>query len=151
MAKVFRGKDIGLLVRQTERLFEQVYIAKPKCSRNSSIEGFLVGLNFKGRDVIGLTSEHLNLWDALTTLNHLQNFSSVYFEKEEEKGHEVKFVACGKNETLDPDMTYALETDAIRVDEKEEKGEIEGGKKVGEKRAYKYLEPVQGPINAPYK
>ena len=120
VAKVFRGKDIGLLVQQTERIFDQVFIAKPKCSRNSSIEGFLVGLGFKGRDAIGLTSEKVNLWDALTTLNHLHNFSSVYFEKEEERGKEVKFVACGKNETLDPDMNYALETDAII--EKEEKG-----------------------------
>ena len=78
IAKVFRGKDIGLLVKQTKCLFNEVYIAKPKCSRNSSIEAFMVGIGFKGKEVIGLKSQRLNLWDALTTLNHLSNYNQIY-------------------------------------------------------------------------
>ena len=54
IAKVFRGKDIGLLVKQTRRFFKDVYIAKPKCSRNSSIEAFMVALGFVGKEQIGL-------------------------------------------------------------------------------------------------
>lgn len=57
IAKVFRGKDIGLLVKQTRRFFRDVYIAKPKCSRNSSIEAFMVALGFIGKEKIGLQSD----------------------------------------------------------------------------------------------
>jgi len=39
---------------------------------------------------------------------------------------------------LDADMNYELDVGVIEE------------KKVGEKRSYTYLEPVQGPINAPY-
>lgn len=56
IAKVFRGKDIGLLVKQTKCLFNEVYIAKPKACRNSSIEAFMVGIGFKGKEIIGLKS-----------------------------------------------------------------------------------------------
>jgi len=31
----------------------------------------MVGIGFKGKEVAGLKSDKLNLWDALTTLNHL--------------------------------------------------------------------------------
>jgi tRNA (cytidine32/guanosine34-2'-O)-methyltransferase len=54
IAKVFRGKDIGLLVKQTKKLFDNVYMAKPKTCRNSSIEAFMVATGFKGKEVIGL-------------------------------------------------------------------------------------------------
>jgi tRNA (cytidine32/guanosine34-2'-O)-methyltransferase len=54
IAKVFRGKDIGLLVKQTKCFFKEVYIAKPKTCRNSSIEAFMVGIGFKGSEQLGL-------------------------------------------------------------------------------------------------
>lgn len=38
VAKIFRGKDIGLLYSQLKIFFTEVYCAKPKSSRNSSIE-----------------------------------------------------------------------------------------------------------------
>ena len=57
-------------------------------------------------------SEELNNWDLLTTLNHLKNFSPVYFEEDEldddDEQDIVKFVACGKDEPFDPDMSYPL-------------------------------------------
>lgn len=88
-----------------------MYCAKPKCSRNSSIEGFVVAKNFKGKQVIGLTSDRLNLWDALTTINHLKNFESIYnCDEEEEIEDIIPFVACGKNEVFDADMNYSLNT-----------------------------------------
>ena len=44
VAKIFRGKDITLLYSQLKIFFAEVYCAKPKSSRNSSIEvGWLVG------------------------------------------------------------------------------------------------------------
>jgi len=131
IAKVFRGKDIGLLVKQTKLLFDHVYIAKPKCSRNSSIEAFMVGVGFKGKETIGLESDRLNLWDALTTLNHLHNFSDIYNGQAEQNVEEeedlVEFIACGKDEVLDPDMNYTLEDDPL---EGHLEGALEGDEKL---------------------
>ena len=42
VAKIFRGKDIGLLYAQLKLFFAEVTCAKPKSSRNSSIEAFVV-------------------------------------------------------------------------------------------------------------
>lgn len=42
VAKIFRGKDVSLLYSQLRLFFKRVTIAKPKSSRNSSIESFVV-------------------------------------------------------------------------------------------------------------
>ena len=42
VAKIFRGKDVTLLYAQLRIFFRRVTIAKPKSSRNSSIESFVV-------------------------------------------------------------------------------------------------------------
>lgn len=42
VAKIFRGKDNDLLTNQLLILFQEVYVAKPKSSRHSSIEAFVV-------------------------------------------------------------------------------------------------------------
>ena len=82
MAKIFRGKDIGLLLHQIKQLFQEVYCAKPKSSRNSSIEGFVVAkgfqLNISPEKPLILHTKQLNVWDALTTINHLKNYENVY-------------------------------------------------------------------------
>ena len=46
VAKIFRGKDIGLLYNQLKCFFPKVTCAKPKSSRNSSIEAFVVCENY---------------------------------------------------------------------------------------------------------
>ena len=145
VAKIFRGKDVNLVLRQIKLLFTDVWIAKPKCSRNSSIEGFVVGKGFKGREAVGLKSDQLNLWDALTTLNHLKNFASIYYDEEEEKEEDiVPFVACGLLEELDADMNYSLKTKLVGESDTGLGSETESG-------AYNYLEPRQKPIDPPYK
>lgn len=42
VAKIFRGKDVSLLYSQLRVFFAEVTVAKPKSSRNSSIESFVV-------------------------------------------------------------------------------------------------------------
>ncbi|XP_054723046.1 putative tRNA (cytidine(32)/guanosine(34)-2'-O)-methyltransferase, partial [Uloborus diversus] len=42
VAKIFRGKDVTLLYSQLKIFFENVTVAKPRSSRNSSIESFAV-------------------------------------------------------------------------------------------------------------
>lgn len=42
VAKIFRGRDVSLLYSQLRCFFEEVTVAKPKSSRNSSLESFVV-------------------------------------------------------------------------------------------------------------
>lgn len=46
VAKVFRGRDVGLLYAQLKVFFPRVAVAKPKSSRSSSIESFVVCQGF---------------------------------------------------------------------------------------------------------
>jgi tRNA (cytidine32/guanosine34-2'-O)-methyltransferase len=46
VAKIFRGKDTSLLYSQLKIFFPTVTIVKPKSSRNSSIESFVVAQNY---------------------------------------------------------------------------------------------------------
>lgn len=46
VAKIFRGKDISLMIAQLRVFFAQVHVVKPKSSRTSSIEAFVVCRQF---------------------------------------------------------------------------------------------------------
>ena len=46
VAKIFRGRDVGLIYTQLKLLFESVVCAKPTASRNASIESFVVCRGF---------------------------------------------------------------------------------------------------------
>ncbi|EME50276.1 hypothetical protein DOTSEDRAFT_165386 [Dothistroma septosporum NZE10] len=47
VAKIFRGKDVDLLYAQLKVVFERVTVAKPRSSRASSVEAFIVCTNFR--------------------------------------------------------------------------------------------------------
>lgn len=47
VAKIFRGRDANLLYSQLRLLFNRVTIAKPRSSRSSSIEAFVVCHDFR--------------------------------------------------------------------------------------------------------
>src|SRR5262249_28950161 len=42
VAKIFRGRNVDLLYAQLKLVFERVHVAKPRSSRESSIEAFVV-------------------------------------------------------------------------------------------------------------
>ncbi|KUJ12296.1 FtsJ-domain-containing protein [Mollisia scopiformis] len=46
VAKIFRGRNVDLLFAQLKIFFERVIVAKPRSSRASSVEAFVVCLNF---------------------------------------------------------------------------------------------------------
>jgi len=50
VAKIFRGRDIDLLYSQLGLLFDKVICAKPRSSRASSLEAFIVCLGYKPRE-----------------------------------------------------------------------------------------------------
>jgi len=47
VAKIFRGRNVDLLYAQLKLFFEKVVVAKPRSSRASSIEAFIVCINFQ--------------------------------------------------------------------------------------------------------
>ncbi|KAH6569877.1 hypothetical protein BASA50_003619 [Batrachochytrium salamandrivorans] len=121
IAKIFRGKDISLLFAQMRLFFPLVDVAKPRSSRDSSIESFIVCRNYTPPSgyvptmINPLLDLDYNFENELTGVNR-----SI-----------VPFMACGDLSGFDSDMTYPLP-------------ETEDGK-------YIPLEPVQAPINPPYK
>ncbi|SPO04835.1 probable tRNA 2`-O-ribose methyltransferase [Cephalotrichum gorgonifer] len=47
VAKIFRGKNVDLLYAQMKIFFERVVVAKPRSSRASSVEAFIVCIGFR--------------------------------------------------------------------------------------------------------
>ncbi|KAJ3672541.1 hypothetical protein LUZ60_007262 [Juncus effusus] len=124
IAKIFRGKDTSLLYSQLKIFFGQVTIAKPKSSRNSSIEAFVVCEKYKApagfdeKDLHRLLEKvgspcGLNDFDCRS--GWLEGGNKVY----------IPFLACGDLSGYDSDRSYPLSN--------------------------RVLDPVQPPINPPYK
>lgn len=47
VAKIFRGRNVDVLYAQLKLFFEKVVVAKPRSSRASSVEAFIVCVNFR--------------------------------------------------------------------------------------------------------
>jgi len=47
VAKIFRGRNVDLLYAQLKIFFDRVYVAKPRSSRASSVEAFIVCIDFR--------------------------------------------------------------------------------------------------------
>ncbi|KAK6641637.1 putative tRNA (cytidine(32)/guanosine(34)-2'-O)-methyltransferase [Polyplax serrata] len=121
VAKIFRGKDVTLIYSQLKIFFEIVTVAKPRSSRNSSIEAFVVCQNYQPpEDYVPNMSNPL-LSDSYSDTNQLVGTNRFI----------VPFMACGDINAYDSDATYSLK--------------LEG------KKEYEYHEPTQAPINPPYK
>jgi tRNA (cytidine32/guanosine34-2'-O)-methyltransferase len=102
VAKVFRGENIDLLVAKLRIFFrEGVWVSKPKSSRNSSIECFIVGKGFCMPE--GYTPE--------------LSPDFCLLEKREDSSHRkqegiVQFLSCGDLSAWDADRNYTLEPDS---------------------------------------
>eukprot|EP01126_Amoeba_proteus_P015011 TRINITY_DN16668_c0_g1_i1.p1 TRINITY_DN16668_c0_g1~~TRINITY_DN16668_c0_g1_i1.p1 ORF type:complete len:298 (+),score=78.16 TRINITY_DN16668_c0_g1_i1:71-964(+) len=99
IAKIFRGKDTTLLYSQLKCFFELVSIAKPRSSRNSSIESFVVCQNYK--PPVGYVPTMLNpmLDMHYSSTTPLTGPNRIV----------VPFVACGDLSGYDADQNYTLD------------------------------------------
>ena len=127
VAKIFRGKDVSLLYSQLRCFFTEVTVAKPKSSRNSSIESFVVCRDFRPFDgfrpsMDGLLLDHKYL--SNTTLPEDQQQQAPLLGP---AAVVVPFVACGDLSGFDADKSYGLNDSS-----------------------YVYREPVQPPIHPNY-
>jgi tRNA (cytidine32/guanosine34-2'-O)-methyltransferase len=125
-AKIFRGKDISLLYSQLQLLFPHVSVVKPRSSRNSSIEAFVVCRQFLPPPTFRA--------EQLSALLDTAHGSTPECADAFATRVAVPFLACGDLKGWDSDMTYDLE-------EEEE----------GSGRAARLLEPLQPPIAAHYR
>ncbi|KAI4272382.1 MAG: hypothetical protein L6R38_006627 [Xanthoria sp. 2 TBL-2021] len=156
VAKIFRGKDIDLIYAQMRCFFDEVHCAKPRSSRASSLEAFIVcrgfrgvpeGVDLKG----GLGSEGFTksstpketlssrtpddgdsssqFVDGQRRTVRPDGITILEFEEDEmdDKRWIAPFVACGDLSAWDSDATYHLPKDRVSLD------------------------PVQPPTAPPYK
>ncbi|KAK3599583.1 hypothetical protein CHS0354_035821 [Potamilus streckersoni] len=122
VAKIFRGKDVTLLYSQLKIFFPLVTVFKPRSSRNSSIEAFVVCQNYSPPD--GYIPNMAN-----PLLDH--HYDVDFNQLEGPNRIIVPFLACGDLSGFDSDRTYPLQ--------------------LAEGRAYEYHPPTQNPINPPYQ
>lgn len=122
VAKVFRGKDVSLLYSQLAVFFKSVVIAKPKASRNSSFEAFVVCTNFRLPEDYNLST---TMETSLLDFTYNQNGKNARLGPD---NFTVPFIACGDVDGYDADQSYPID-------------ELNG---------YVHIQPIQLPINPPY-
>lgn len=146
VAKIFRGRDVDLIFAQLRLVFERVHVAKPRSSRASSIEAFVVCEGYKPikdwTPEIGsalqipvtedqTTKAEEQSYDSDKQTRHLREDGIVEIHLEEEEADPKRwiapFLACGDLSAWDADATYKLPAD------------------------HTSLPPVQPPTAPPYK
>ena len=146
VAKVFRGKDVDLIYAQLRCFFTSVHCAKPRSSRASSLEAFVVCQGFEMPEGYKLDPERpvgLGARIPLPPRNDNKDglvngqrktvtedgITILEIESESEDSNRwiAPFVACGDLSAWDADATYHLPKDRVSLD------------------------PVQPPTAPPYK
>ncbi|CDK27382.1 unnamed protein product [Kuraishia capsulata CBS 1993] len=130
VAKIFRGRDIDLLYSQLGYLFDKVICAKPRASRGTSLESFIVCLGYRPRPGWTPTLREDGSTEEFFEGSGIGRASlRDDLELEEEERVIAPFIACGDLSAYDSDATYTLE---------------EGFSSTS-------LDPVQMPTAPPYK
>lgn len=150
VAKIFRGRNVDLLYAQLKVFFEKVYVAKPRSSRASSVEAFIVCITFQPPEGFKASLEEpLGVGSRLPQMQaELQESTTAQDDDKKDDGivdMEIEdltpsdprdqksirwvapFVACGDLSAFDSDASYRLPDDHVSLD------------------------PVQPPTAPPYK
>lgn len=149
VAKIFRGKDVDLIYAQLRCFFTTVHCAKPRSSRASSLEAFVVcegfttppGFKTDAKHPVGLGAQAPKLVkesrrrgketcrDNQRRTVREDGVTVLEFESDDELNSRwiAPFVACGDLSAWDADATYHLPKDRVSLD------------------------PVQPPTAPPYK
>jgi tRNA (cytidine32/guanosine34-2'-O)-methyltransferase len=130
VAKIFRGRDIDLMYSQLGFLFEKVICAKPRSSRGTSLEAFIVCLGYKPSATWKPTLDpNVSTEDFFKGANIGRYELRDDLAYEEEMRDVAPFIACGDLSSYDSDATYTIDETVKRVS----------------------LDPVQSPTAPPYK
>ncbi|BGP48481.1 tRNA (uridine-2'-O-)-methyltransferase trm7 [Rhodotorula kratochvilovae] len=114
VAKIFRGRDVTLLYDQLRCFFDRVTCAKPRSSRNSSMEAFVVCEGFREGFTPDLTKPLLDFSyssaEAPTTPSGGKNDVSGAMR------FVAPFVACGDLSGFDSETHYPLLSEGIAAE-----------------------------------
>ncbi|EDO14472.1 hypothetical protein Kpol_251p2 [Vanderwaltozyma polyspora DSM 70294] len=136
IAKIFRGRDIDLLYSQLGFLFKRVICAKPRSSRGTSLEAFIVCMDY---------SPPKNWFPELDVNKSVTEFFEGCMVTKDESSNDIlpawveedrviaEFMSCGGLDSYDSDATYHIDDD------------------LSSNIAKISLDPVQMPTNPPYK
>ena len=156
VAKIFRGKDVDILYAQLRVFFSSVIVAKPRSSRASSLEAFVVCQGFelpkgyavddtrplgigdggiggivkdRGREGREKHADEGGWVEGQRRIEKGDGITVLEFESDSEDDMRwvAPFVACGDLSAWDADATYRLPKDRVSLD------------------------PVQPPTAPPYK
>ncbi|CAI4231402.1 unnamed protein product [Auanema sp. JU1783] len=128
VAKIFRARNATLLYAQMKMFFKEVYCAKPKSSRQSSCEAFIVCIGYNPPvEYIPTMKNPMFAEDYDEEINQLNGVNRVL----------VPFLACGDLSGFDSDRSYPLEIPDIFSGTLPER--------------YVFREVVQGPTEPAYK
>ena len=143
ICKIFRGRDINLLYTKLEILFNNIAVAKPKSSRNSSIEAFVVcqGFNPPHDYVANMSMLQFN---NTVHMEHITENEENYNKNKFNHEKTILFVACGDLSAYDADSNYPLQdinNDTSNTENKDKDNDMD----------YNYIAPVAPPTNPNYK
>ncbi|KAL1891697.1 tRNA (uridine-2'-O-)-methyltransferase trm7 [Sporothrix stenoceras] len=156
VAKIFRGRNVDLLFAQLKLFFTRVVVAKPRSSRASSVEAFIVCLDFRppaafqaslerplgvGDLVPGLPADGVDTAESSASKEAAASGNIVEVTLEDLRPSDdaakaapslgsswiAPFVACGDLSAFDSDASYKLPDNYVSLD------------------------PVQPPTAPPYK
>ncbi|KAL4087054.1 hypothetical protein PRIC1_012954 [Phytophthora ramorum] len=139
VAKLFRGKEVSLLYAQLRRFFSKVTCAKPKTSRNSSFESFVVCQDFHlPKDFVPDMERNLLDLRYIEDAEDEDDWHTSEVSAERGVCVDVVFLGAGDVFGYDADQSYPLDED--------------DGNDAAQGDAAKYVhqEPLQKPINPPY-
>lgn len=145
VAKIFRGKDVDLLFAQLKLVFARVRVAKPRSSRASSIEAFVVCEGFcppegfspslerplgagstipvpddVGKEDVGTVKKEKQVKRTIRADGCVE--LDLGTDSEDDDGEEggkrwiPPFLACGDLSAYDADATYQLPKDRVSLD-----------------------------------
>jgi len=136
VAKIFRGRNSSLLYAQLKVFFPDVYVAKPKSSRNSSVEAFVVARGFSLPEGFARGLLHQITTDVYPGSIGAAPSGGGGGVADGDVTDDiarliVPFVACGDLSGYDADANYSLEA--------------------GSDAPYVYHEPAQKPTTPAYR
>jgi tRNA (cytidine32/guanosine34-2'-O)-methyltransferase len=138
VAKIFRGRNVDLIYAQLKLVFSRVHVAKPRSSRASSIEAFVVCEGFQpiagwtpdiGASIKSKTTQSIPNSQPQRRTVREDGITELHMSTEQDLAERyiAPFLACGDLSAWDADASYKLP------------------------EGYVSLDPVQPPTAPPYK
>ncbi|KAF7191358.1 putative tRNA (cytidine(32)/guanosine(34)-2'-O)-methyltransferase [Pseudocercospora fuligena] len=134
IAKIFRSKDVDILYAQLKTVFEGVNVSKPRSSRASSVEAFIVCTNFRPPEgfkasldnPLGTTRQlepHRESIEEAATESRVKRGDGVtelHMDTQGDSGRGTRwiapFLACGDLSAFDADASHKLPEGHVSLD-----------------------------------